>query len=752
MGWLAVDGGHLTLSELGEIDTTDGKASARMQLLYVNLNGGHGILEITRQARVMVTSHSILALAQGSIAEATVSNGGIWNTTGPMYIGSDGQGKLTIREGGTVSANGVMLGRAETGTGEATVDASVWTNTSGLYVGHLGAGTLTIRNKGVVQSQFAHVGNSASGIGNVLVNGSGSTWNTTGPMYIGSDGQGKLTIREGGTVSANGVMLGRAETGTGEATVDASVWTNTSGFFVGHFGVGSLTIQNNSIVQSEFAHIGDYPSGRGNVLVDGSGSTWNIATLLTVGNAGHGVLQVTHQARLATNNSIIGWAEGSSGEATVSDGATWNTIDPMYVGRYGQGKLTIREGGTVTAGGAILGDSETGVGEVTVDGGGSAWTSSGNLSVGNLGSGILMAKAGAHVTSENGYIACNSGSIGHATITGHGSTWVVNGSLAIGGAGGNGVLTIADGGTVIIGNAKAPISAEAPAAGDSGTLIIWPTGTLNLNGGTISGKRLINDGTLNHTAGVLDFPVVFGSGSLSVGDGTSISVPSLAQHGVSIAPGARLSIVGDGAEASVVNNLSIAGSPGNWTGALDLGSASLVLQHTDTDHGAARLIEITDLIASAMKDPAGWANGKGITSSSAANDPRGMTALGVLNNDDGHGNAIRDVFGQVGVDHNAILVKFTWNGDANLDGLIDADDYFQIDSGYITQNKGWYNGDFNYDGIVNADDYFLIDSAFIGQTGILGARSVALVPEVSTLALGAFGLVGVAATRRRRAQ
>jgi hypothetical protein len=68
-----------------------------------------------------------------------------------------------------------------------------------------------------------------------------------------------------------------------------------------------------------------------------------------------------------------------------------------------------------------------------------------------------------------------------------------------------------------------------------------------------------------------------------------------------------------------------------------------------------------------------------------------------------------------------VVVKYTWDGDANLDGLINADDYFQIDSGYITQAKGWYNGDFNYDDIINADDYFLIDSAFIGQTGPLAA-------------------------------
>ncbi|MCY2952930.1 MAG: hypothetical protein NTU53_13280 [Planctomycetota bacterium] len=39
----------------------------------------------------------------------------------------------------------------------------------------------------------------------------------------------------------------------------------------------------------------------------------------------------------------------------------------------------------------------------------------------------------------------------------------------------------------------------------------------------------------------------------------------------------------------------------------------------------------------------------------------------------------------------------------------------------IDHRKGYYNGDFNYDGVVNADDYFLIDSAFIGQSEPLAA-------------------------------
>jgi hypothetical protein len=56
----------------------------------------------------------------------------------------------------------------------------------------------------------------------------------------------------------------------------------------------------------------------------------------------------------------------------------------------------------------------------------------------------------------------------------------------------------------------------------------------------------------------------------------------------------------------------------------------------------------------------------------------------------------------------------------NLDGIVDAADYFLVDSGFLTQQGGYRNGDLNYDGTIDAADYFLIDSAFLAQSGTLG--------------------------------
>ena len=128
-----------------------------------------------------------------------------------------------------------------------------------------------------------------------------------------------------------------------------------------------------------------------------------------------------------------------------------------------------------------------------------------------------------------------------------------------------------------------------------------------------------------------------------------------------------------------------------------------------------------------------------------------MTGLAVMLNDTiNPAGAIFSKFAGQTVDANAILVRHTWDGDANLDGVVNADDYFAIDSGFITQSQGYQNGDFNYDGLINADDYFLIDSAFIGQTGLLAAtkpEAVAGLFSVSSIPTSSAGID--AATRRK---
>src|SRR5439155_9450702 len=113
------------------------------------------------------------------------------------------------------------------------------------------------------------------------------------------------------------------------------------------------------------------------------------------------------------------------------------------------------------------------------------------------------------------------------------------------------------------------------------------------------------------------------------------------------------------------------------------------------------------------------------------------------------------VFGGQSVASGDQLVMYTWGGDANLDGTLNGDDYFQIDSHFNQDGTifGYYNGDFNYDGSINGDDYFIIDSnwntgssATPFPTGSAASGALA-VPEPASLALLALSTLLM---RRRR--
>jgi Carbohydrate esterase, sialic acid-specific acetylesterase/Dockerin type I domain len=101
-------------------------------------------------------------------------------------------------------------------------------------------------------------------------------------------------------------------------------------------------------------------------------------------------------------------------------------------------------------------------------------------------------------------------------------------------------------------------------------------------------------------------------------------------------------------------------------------------------------------------------------------------------------------------------------GDANMDGVINAEDYTAIDNGFNMHLTGWSNGDFNGDGVINGDDYTLIDNAFNaeGAGGFAGVGTptemvasdtaqVSVVPEPGGLVLVGMGACLFARWRRR---
>ncbi|WP_428938889.1 dockerin type I repeat-containing protein [Fontivita pretiosa] len=105
-----------------------------------------------------------------------------------------------------------------------------------------------------------------------------------------------------------------------------------------------------------------------------------------------------------------------------------------------------------------------------------------------------------------------------------------------------------------------------------------------------------------------------------------------------------------------------------------------------------------------------------------------LYGLGVVLNDlaqVGGSGPIYTTFNGQSVASDDVLVKFTYFGDADLSGSIDATDYSLIDNGYVNTLSGWINGDFDYSGTIDATDYALIDNAYVNQAGPLAEALIA---------------------------
>jgi hypothetical protein len=165
---------------------------------------------------------------------------------------------------------------------------------------------------------------------------------------------------------------------------------------------------------------------------------------------------------------------------------------------------------------------------------------------------------------------------------------------------------------------------------------------------------------------------------------------------------------------------------------------------------------VTGVVAAGYSPNQDFSGNGIVTTQTTATGGNTLHNIGVVSNTD-LGLA---TFGGQTLGANDTLVMFTYGGDANLDGAITGDDYFQIDSAFPNPNAhGWFNGDFNYDGAITGDDYFIIDSNFpaqgapiptssgIGGGGVAGVQAV---PEPASIGLFAMGATAMLARRRRR--
>ena len=226
-----------------------------------------------------------------------------------------------------------------------------------------------------------------------------------------------------------------------------------------------------------------------------------------------------------------------------------------------------------------------------------------------------------------------------------------------------------------------------------------------LQGGTLTcGSMTLNQSTSS---------VSYRGGSLSTGP------LSISSHGqVSLSSGGGKVLRSTSISIDVVNTTS-------YQGGVDLSDNAMIVDYT----GNSPLASISSMIRNGT-----YASGviTGITSSTAvANVSSHKTALG-------YGEAstlgVSSFKGQ-SVDSTSVLIAYTWLGDANLDGKVNALDFNMLASnfGKTPGSDVWTQGDFNSDGKVDTQDFAFLSTNF-NQPALSSAALGTAAPEPRILA------------------
>ena len=585
-GDVTIDGGTLTRTTAGSLNLAAGKKLTASNGAQVTLTGAYFLNQGTEFEINSGADLFFSAIGVGFFgSDGTLVADGLGSTVTTLAgstsgIGIDGAtAEVTFRNQATGTLAEIRLSNTNDAdpntTGILNIESGAAVTMDDLYVTNVGgvgaSGTVTVTGAGSTLTQngtslltLGHASTGAATInienGGTFTTGTGTTTiNATGTLTV-TDGtfnaNGALTMTAGTTLTLDGGSLNAAAgfdnsaEGTfdfrdGTLTVTGGAFAPNAGgptddyvidgptaaemphlvlsagatanvgrdLFVGDTNRGELTITGGATISNDTATIGDGPNSTGTVTVDGTGSNWTNTGTLVVGSIGNGTLNIQNGADVSSNLGPIATLTASSTGTVTVDGAgsTW-TSSRVDVGRIGNGTLNILSGGAVSGDFGLIGSNSFSTGTATVDGAGSAWTSSVRQSVGAFGNGTLNILNGGTVSNLFGHIGRELGSTGTAAVDGAGSTWTNSDSLIVGGdgaaAGGTANLTVQGGGLVEV----------------DGTLKIWNTGTVTLDGGSI-----VVD-TFDHTDG----------GTFNFIDGTlavATFLGDLSQDGGTIAPG-----------------------------------------------------------------------------------------------------------------------------------------------------------------------------------------------------------------------
>ena len=534
-------------------------------------------------------------------------------------------------------------------------------------------------------------------------------------------GDGALTLDSGRT-RFSGAAFHRGGTnvvGSADATFARRLGTPDSAIQVGTTAGSNSTLRLTSTattVAASHLRVGD--AGGAGTLAQAGGSVTVTGGEVWVGQGAGSTGTYNQDAgSLTLSNWLAIGRQGGTGAYTLGGSAVLNKLGPnnLIIGSLGGTGTFTQTGGTVNvqSGKTLLGEDAGASGTYAISGG-AATLGEIILSQRGIGSGTFNLDGGTVTASRVGRAGTGAGTF---SFNGGTLTPAANNAAFMQG------LTAANvnaGGARIDTNGNSVTIAQRLLDGGGGG------GLTKLGAGTLTlGARNTYTGPTTVTGGTLAFGASQRLSALDIGTGATAM----------IAPGA--------ARTLVMDVLSIAGQPGTWSGTLDVASGAAVVEYADGS--PSPLGTVADQVRSARR------GGGGITSSRAD-----ATTVGV-------GYAESDFalgpeggsFGGETVDGTSVLVRAARYGDANLDGVVGADDLLALRRhlGARGARAVWQNGDFNYDGRVSASDLVLLRSNY-GQKmpaalpATLSAQAAA-VPEPGAAGVALLSLAMLALRRSR---
>lgn len=643
----------------------------------------------------------------------TLSSGATLTVNGAVHVGG-----INVSSGTTVANEAIPSGVLTVSGGVLTVSELIklWTGPGNAI--HFSAGSISTPELIGDASEFTWTGGtlnitSAAGLtigeGAFFQNLSLNSEMTLDSAGINLTSSGILTLA-GGVLNSNGVITLSGGTFSGGSTA----WTNAQQITGYGIIAGSAGFTNSGVIT--------VPNG--NLVLSTTGALSNTGTItispgtqlqLTGGNlVNTGMINVG-------GGALAGTATLSNGTAGVIEG--YGTISAPIANNAG-GTILVQTGAinlthAMTNAGTInlLGPASSLIGSAITNNGVITGNGAVNNTLSNSASGEIRATSGQWLTIKA--LSANAGKINlqggaaefvaalsnTGSISGHGALYADAGLtntgkmvFSSGYTDVNGAITNNSGGTITVTGGGFTTFYNALTNNAGATVQVSADSVATFEGAVTGSGSFTGAGTKIFDGGAPSSVIALATivGSTVVETPANLFVNSFDENSINVQGVAKIN---PGGSANQTNSLTI-GSLGK----LDLANNSLAVSCT----GESPAPTIRGYLTNGY-DAGKWDGAGGIDSSTAATS-HGATSLGYFDNG------------------TTVLIKFTWTGDANLDGLVNSADLSAIS----IAGNAWQTGDFNYDGKVNADDYSLL---MFGLAKSGGANIFTTLPEPGAAAV-----------------